>query len=149
MCAKSIGSSKRKAKAGKTADRARPVARPIDAAILRQAAAIAASYQVILETDNGHWYGRGLEMPLVFGDGPTADKCVLATRDALTAAVAYLLEKGEKPPAPARTGQRTQQVNVRLTAEEKAIIEGTARRRGYSGLSDYLRAAALESAGRR
>lgn len=112
---------------------------------MREAAALAGRYQVILETEDGHWYGRGLELPQVFGDGATPDKCVTATREALTAAVAYLLEQGQKPPAPARTGRRTQQVNVRLTAEEKAIIESTARRKGFSGLSDYLRATALES----
>ncbi|MEX0676211.1 MAG: hypothetical protein WD063_04010 [Pirellulales bacterium] len=101
---------------------------------------------MILETEGGHWYGRGLELSHVFGDGATPDKCVAATREALTAAVAYLLEEGQKPPAAARTGRRTQQVNVRLTAEEKAIIECTARRDGFSGLSDYLRATALKSA---
>jgi uncharacterized protein (DUF1778 family) len=37
------------------------------------------------------------------------------------------------------------QVNVRVTAEEKALLEATARRKGYSGLSDFIRAAALES----
>jgi predicted RNase H-like HicB family nuclease len=116
--------------------------------IAREAAALAAQYQVILETEDGHWYGRGLEMPHVFGDGATPDKCVAATREALAAAVAYLLEQEQPPPAPARTGRRTQQVNVRLTAEEKAVIESTARRKGYSGLSDYLRATALESTGR-
>jgi predicted RNase H-like HicB family nuclease len=100
---------------------------------------------VILEIEDGHWYGRGLELPHVFGDGPTPDKCVAATREALTAAVAYLLEQGQKAPAPAHTGRRTQQVNVRLTAEEKTIIESTARRKGFSGLSDYLRATALET----
>lgn len=42
-------------------------------------------------------------------------------------------------------GKRTQQVNVRLTPEEKVILEGTARRKGFEGLSDFIRAAALES----
>jgi len=148
MCAKSNGSSKRKAKGNKTADRAGGISGSFAAANAREAAAITARYQVILEAEDGHWYGRGLELPHVFGDGATPDKCVAATREALTAAVAYLLEQGQKPPAPARTGRRTEQVNVRLTSEEKAIIEGTARRKGFSGLSDYLRAAALESTGR-
>jgi predicted RNase H-like HicB family nuclease len=141
MSARSNASSKRK---GKT-DRRRGVARPFAAGILKRAAGLAAQYQVILESEEGRWHGRGLEMPHVFGDGTTPDKCVAATRAALTAAVAYLLEQGQKPPAPARTGQRTQQVNVRLTAEEKAIIESTARHKGFSGLSDYMRAAALDS----
>lgn len=147
MSARSSGSSKLKPKGSKTPERASGMARSFDAAIVREAAALAARYQVILETEGGHWYGRGLELSQVFGDGATPDKCVAATREALTAAVAYLLEQGQKPPAAARMGRRTQQVNVRLTAEEKAIIESTARRDGFSGLSDYLRATALKSAG--
>ena len=57
-----------------------------------------------------------------------------------------MLEEGQKPPRPAREGKRTQQVNVRLTAEEKAMLEGTAKRNGFHGLSDFLRAAAIEAA---
>lgn len=83
---------------------------------------------------------------MVFGDGPTPAKCIDDTRAALTAAVAYMIEQGQRPPPPARLGARTQQVNVRLTAEEKAMLEVTARRKGFEGLSDFLRAAALESA---
>jgi uncharacterized protein (DUF1778 family) len=41
---------------------------------------------------------------------------------------------------------RTAQVNVRLTAEEKALLESTAKRKCYSGLSDFIRAAAIELA---
>ncbi len=88
-------------------------------------------------------------MPHVFGDGATPDKCVSATLGAMTAAVAYLLEEGRTPPVPASSGRRTQQVNVRLTAEEKAAIELSARRKGFTGLSDYLRAVALEGTGKR
>jgi hypothetical protein len=36
---------------------------------------------------------------------------------------------------------------VRLTSEEKAILESTARRKGFEGLSDFLRAAAMEAGG--
>ncbi len=37
-------------------------------------------------------------------------------------------------------------MNVRLTADEKVLLEATARRKGYGGLSDFFRAAALEVA---
>jgi predicted RNase H-like HicB family nuclease len=90
-----------------------------------------------------------LELPHVFADGDTADACVTATREAMAAAVAYLLEQGQSPPPAARSARRTQQVNVRLTAEEKSMIEATARNKGFSGLSDYLRAAALEATKKR
>jgi predicted RNase H-like HicB family nuclease len=105
-----------------------------------------AEYQIVLTSDDGRWYGRGLELPLVFGDGKTPEKCVESTREALGAAVAYFIEQGQLPPAPANSGKRTTQVNVRLTAEEKAILEGAARRKGFEGMSDFLRAAAMESA---
>lgn len=106
---------------------------------------IASEYQIIVECENGHWYGRGLEMPHVFGDGAAPAKCIEATREALASAIAYILEKGQTPQLPARQGKRLAQVNVRLTAEEKAILEGAARRKGFEGLSDFIRAAAIEA----
>ncbi len=87
-----------------------------------------------------------MELPHVFGDGPTVERCVEETREALIGAVALLLEEGSRPPAPARENTRTQQVNVRLTAEEKILLESTSKRKGFNGLSDFIRAAALESA---
>jgi hypothetical protein len=56
-----------------------------------------------------------------------------------------MLKRKEKPPAPAQIGQRTKQVNIRLTDEEFTLLKITARNKGFSGLSDFLRAAALES----
>jgi hypothetical protein len=85
-------------------------------------------------------------MPFVLGDGNSPASCIASTRAALVAAVAYLLEQGRPPVPAARLGRRSLQVNVRLTAEEKALLEGTARRKGFEGLSDYMRAAALEAA---
>jgi hypothetical protein len=87
-------------------------------------------------------------MPHVFGDGKTPAECVENVREALVGAVAHMLEQDQRPPTPAREGTRTEQVNVRLTAEEKAILEATARRKGFKGLSDFIRAAALESSNR-
>lgn len=60
--------------------------------------------------------------------------------------VACLLEEGQRPPTPAGEGTRTAQVNVRLTSEEKVLLETAAKRKGFSGLSDFVRAAAIESA---
>ncbi len=113
---------------------------------MKQAEAPADAYQVILEHDAGHWYGRGLELPHVMADGSTPEKCVAAVRSAMAAAVAYLLEQGKQPPQSARARRRTQQVNVRLTVEEKTLLASVARSKGYQGLGDYLRSAALETA---
>lgn len=111
-----------------------------------QARALAEEYQVILRQEDGEWYGRGLEMPYVFGDGKSATACLASTRQALAAAIAYLLESGQVPPLPAREGKRTMQVNVRLTPEEKAQLESVAHRKGFEGISDFVRAAALKEA---
>jgi predicted RNase H-like HicB family nuclease len=125
---------------------ANAIDRPIDAGVMAKAKAIAQEYQVILACEAGHWFGRGLELPNIHGDGKTVGQCVENTREAFCGCVAYLLEEGQRPPTPAREGTRTMQVNVRLTAEEKALLEVTAKRKGFSGLSDYVRAAAMEVA---
>jgi uncharacterized protein (DUF1778 family) len=44
-------------------------------------------------------------------------------------------------------GRRDQQVNLRLTAEERLRLDAAASREGYRSLSDYVRAAALNRAG--
>jgi predicted RNase H-like HicB family nuclease len=124
-------------------DRARAVDRPFEKSVLSKAAAIARKYKIVLEFEDGDWYGHGLEMPGVFGDGKTVQAAVAETREALTTAVAYLLEEGRRPPVPAREGHRTEQVNVRLTLEEKALLETKAKARGFRGLSDFIRASAL------
>ena len=120
--------------------------RPFAADVAARAKEIAERYQVILAFEDGHWYGRGLEMPHVFGDGKTANQCTASTREALIAAVAYLLETGQRPPAPASAGRRTMQVNVRLTPDEKALLEATARSKGFGSLADFIRTAAAEAA---
>ncbi|MBU4273740.1 MAG: type II toxin-antitoxin system HicB family antitoxin [Planctomycetes bacterium] len=123
---------------------AKAIDRPIDADTMAKANKIADRYQIIMVREEGHWYGRGLELPHVFGDGKTANQCIENTKEALAGAVAYLLEEGRRPPTPASTGARTAQVNIRLTAEERALLETTSRRKGFSGLSDFVRAAAME-----
>jgi predicted RNase H-like HicB family nuclease len=119
--------------------------RPFDPAILKRAASIAAGYQIIIQFEDGGYYGRGLEMPMVMNDGPTPDACVEATRQSLTTAVATLLERGERPPSPASDARRSEQVNVRLTAEEKVLLDETARSRGFKGIGDFVRSTVLST----
>jgi predicted RNase H-like HicB family nuclease len=128
----------------KSKNAAKAVDRPFEPAILAKARKIAEQYQVIVAFEDGHWYGRGLELPGINGDGKTVSRCVRDTREALAAAAAYLIEEGQTPPAPAQAGTRTKQVNVRLTAEEKVLLETAAKQKGFQGLSDFVRAAALE-----
>src|SRR5438309_6059070 len=87
--------------------------RPFDPAILRRAREIAEGYQIVLNFEDGLYYGRGLELPNAMNHGKTPDECVKATRDILTTAVAYMLECGQTPPSPASENKRTEQINVR------------------------------------
>ena len=107
---------------------------------------MAEQYKIIVEFEEGHWYGHGMEMPGAFGDGKSVQSAVADTREALVTGVAYLLEQGQKPPTPAREGQRSVQVDVRLTPEDRAVLESKAKARGFRGLSDFIRAAVLAEA---
>jgi len=128
----------------KTPDQA--LDRPFDPTILKEARTLALQYRLLLERDeDGTYIGSALELPLVFGDGRTPDQCVRDTFEALTAAVAYLLEQGRKPPLPSSQRRRQEQVNIRLTAEEKLLLEEAARAKGFRGISDFVRSTTLAS----
>jgi predicted RNase H-like HicB family nuclease len=118
-------------------------ARPFDPAILAQAKKIAADYEIVMWFEDGEWYAHGLELPHTYGDGKTPAACIASVRKGLIATVATMLEDGERPPAPARSGERTEQVNVRLTAAEKALLESRSRAGGFKGISDFVRASVL------
>ncbi|MCY2928401.1 MAG: type II toxin-antitoxin system HicB family antitoxin [Planctomycetota bacterium] len=133
MCARSKNST----------DHPKVIDRPFDRAVLAKARAITDRYKIILECEDGLWYGHGLEMPTAFGDGATPQAAVADTREALVTVVAYLLETGQPPPAPAREGKRSVQVNVRLTCEEKVRLETKAKAKGFRGLSEFIRTSAL------
>ncbi len=120
--------------------------RPFDPSILRRAREIADGYHLILHFEDDDFYGRALEMPNVMNDGKTPDECVENTRDILTTVIAYLMEKGEPVPAPAGESKRTEQVNIRVTPEEKLLLEETARQKGFRGISDFIRSAGLAGA---
>jgi len=131
------------AKSRKSSER---IDRPFGKAVLRRARAIADRYQIILQFEDGLYYGRGLELPTAMNHGRTPDECVKATRDILTTAVAYLIESGQTPPAPASDNKRSEQINVRLTPEERLLLEEAARSKGYRGISDFVRSASLANA---
>lgn len=129
----------------KSSDPADP-RRPFDAKVWKKAEAIVANYQIVLAVEDAEWYGRGLELPTVMSDGKTAAACVKNTREALAVTVATLLEDGEAIPPAAKQNVRDQQVNIRLSAAEKAALEAAAAGRGFRGLSDFVRDAALRGA---
>jgi len=121
--------------------------RPFDPKIWAQAERIGARYRLLLEPDEPSGFvARAMEMPTVFERGRTADASVEALRVALTVAIATMLEGGESPPPSSLSEVRRDQVNVRLSREEKLVLEAAARRGGYRGLSDFLRAVGLAHA---
>ncbi|MFI5379388.1 MAG: type II toxin-antitoxin system HicB family antitoxin [Tepidisphaerales bacterium] len=124
-----------------------PIDRPFDPAILRKARETAEKYQIVIWFEDGEYWGRCLELDCI-GDGATPEKCIKATRQAATVVVAYTLEQGQNPPLPAREGVRTEQVNVRLSIDEKITIESAAKRMGFRGISDYIRSAAIAGFGK-
>jgi len=130
---------------GKLKNSRKAIDRPFEAKLLEQAKQIAAGYQIIIQFQDGEYYGRGLELPYVMNDGRTPDACVAATRESMAIAIAHMLETGEKPPAPASDHKRSEQINIRLTTEEKLLLDEAARSRGFKGIGDFVRSTSLAS----
>ena len=99
---------------------------------------------VIEKAEHVGYFGSTIEMPLVFGEGKTIEACAADIIEATALSIAIMLETGETPPAPSRNAARTQQVNVRISPDEKMQLEAIAQRDGYRSLSDLVRAAALQ-----
>ena len=123
--------------------KAKDISAPFDKGVLDAARRIVEAYDIVLRWEEDEWYGHALEYPEAMGDGKTPTACIKATQKSLIAAVATMIEAGETPPAPARQGVRNEQVNVRLTQEERAVLETSAKQKGFRGLSDFIRAGAL------
>lgn len=118
--------------------------RPFKNSILRKAKMIASDYRIILErNDRLGFIGSSVEMPTVFADAKTPEQCYKATQEALMVAVATMIECGQRPPQPASAKKRNEQVNVRLTSEEKILLSNAASSLGFKGISDFLRNVAL------
>ena len=134
-------SSKNSSKSGAKSKRLK---RPFKQSIVRKAMKIVADYRIMLERNDRLGYiGGSVELPTVFVDAKTPEKCYKATQDALMVAVATMIECGQRPPQPASAGRRTEQVNVRLTAEEKLLFANAAMNLGFKGVSDFIRNSAL------
>lgn len=125
---------------------AKAPARPFDKDVLAKARRAAERYQIVLKYEDDEWYGHGLELPGARGDGKTPAAAVADTREALVTMVAYMLEEGQTIPAPASEGNRSVQINIRVTPEEKTVLESRSRAKGFRGLSDFIRTSVLEKA---
>lgn len=127
----------------KTSKTSKVIDAPFDADITARAARIADTYQIILAQEDGWYYGRGLELSHVHGDGKTAQAAIDDTRSALAATVASILVDGAEPPLAASLQTRPVQLNIRMNAQEKALIMEKARVRGFRSVSDYIRSVAI------
>ena len=116
---------------------------PFDADIQAAAEKIVDAYDIVLRREDDQWVGHALEYPEALGVGKTVQQCMEATRESLIAGVGTMLEMGDTPPVAARQNVRSEQVNLRLTPEEKALIESRSRAKGFRGVADYVRTAIL------
>ena len=117
---------------------------PFKESILRKAKKTIADYRIILERNERLGFiGSSVELPTVFADAKTPEKCYRATQEALMVAVATMIECGQRPPQPASAKKRTEQVNVRLTSEEKMLLTNAASSLGFKGISDFIRSTSL------
>jgi predicted RNase H-like HicB family nuclease len=122
-------------------------AEPLSPSVLEEAREIAQGYKLTIEKSERLGYiGSSVELPTVFADGDTPQKCYEATQEALSVAVAVMLEAGQTPPKSAAFMKRDTQVNIRLTHEEKAMIASAAAKAGFKGLADFIRTTVLERA---
>lgn len=121
-----------------------PLDRPFEATVWSRAEEIASRYGFLVQPhEEVGFLARGLEMPNVFADGETPEACMRSIREALTVATATMIEQGEAPPAPADDSVRREQINIRVTAEEKLRLEEAARSKGFRGISDFVRSTTL------
>jgi predicted RNase H-like HicB family nuclease len=119
--------------------------KPFKESIVSKAKKLVADYRIILERhDRLGFIGCSVELPTVYADAKTPEQCYKATEEALMVAVATMIESGQRPPQPASAGRRTEQVNVRLTAEEKLLFSNAAMNLGFKGISDFIRNSALD-----
>jgi predicted RNase H-like HicB family nuclease len=120
--------------------------KPFKESIVCKAKKLVADYRIILEhNEQLGFIGSAVELPTVFADAETPEQCYKATQEALMVAVATMIECGQRPPQPASAGRRTEQVNVRLTAEEKLLFANAATNLGFKGISDFIRNTALNT----
>jgi predicted RNase H-like HicB family nuclease len=120
--------------------------RHIHQELIARSRKLAAKYRIVIErAEHGGFFGSTIEMPFAFGEGKTIEACAADILEATALSIAVTLENGERPPAPSRDAVRTQQVNIRISGEEKLQLEAIAKRDGYRSLSDLVRAAALRA----
>ena len=111
-----------------------------DEALIREARVRALEFNIVVsQRDSGKYVGFAREFPRHFGIGGSVEECFHKTRDAIVGAVALSMKLGEPIPEPVRDLRRHEQVNIRLTIEEKAMLQAAADADGARSLSDFVR----------
>lgn len=114
--------------------------------LLRQARKAASQYRMVVEPDaEGLYLGRVVELPGVLADGPGPIECLRSLMFAAETTVASMLADGLSPPEAASEARRREQINIRLTPEEKAMLATASKRKGFRGVSEFVRSAALRA----
>lgn len=133
---------------GQSSKRKKAIDVPFDAAVMKRAEQMAPQYRIMIhrEPEFDGYGGTVVEMPNVVGFGQTIESCFAETQALLVTMLAYMYESGEEPPAPMNEVKRTEQINVRLTSQEKFEIEQATRQHGFRGVSDFVRNASLAAA---
>ena len=122
--------------------------RNLESELFERADRLADQYRLTLEADGkGGFIGSSVELPRVFGEGASADECVRLTRRMLASAVAGMLKTGRTPPSAVKQRRRDEQINLRVSTDEKVLLEASARHQGFRSVSDFVRSKALECAG--
>jgi predicted RNase H-like HicB family nuclease len=125
-------------------DRGRSKDRPFDSVRLSQARRAAGRYRLVLVQEDEDYLALSAEFPGVIVRGADAGECERKAREALAVVIATLLEAGRPVPGP--QPERRSQLNLRLAAEERSLIENAARLTGAGSVSEYVRIAALAKA---
>lgn len=124
---------------------AKDLTKVLKADVLRKAEKVVSAYKITIEPNQRFGFaGSAIEFPTVLGRGKTREECLQDTQEALKVAAATMLHLGGTPPKPAPAQARTEQVNVRVTSTEKALMQKAAERCGFRGVGDFVRNTVME-----
>jgi hypothetical protein len=120
--------------------------RPFDPKIEQQAEDLVAHYRMVVEwhEEDKHFYAGSPDYHphMLCGHGRTEAAAIKMAREGLVAAVSTEIENGKVPPMP-MPDKRDRQINVRVSGFEKEQLERMARQKGFRGIGDFVRHAAL------
>lgn len=122
-----------------------PDRKPIDPALLRQARRHASQFGrvTVFDSVSDEWVSTCVELPNAIGVGDSAKEAEKELTENLAVHFAYLKEIGRTWPEPS-SSPRSEQLNIRLTVQEKAEFEAAAKRLGLSSVADLVRMIVLD-----